>query len=84
MGRERFLIHPLLVLLALVVPAPAAAATAIMADVGTGNDVCGGATFKGIKCDGAGRVTGINLGKLQLSGTPSHHSLTSPPPRQHA
>jgi Leucine-rich repeat (LRR) protein len=35
----------------------------------TGTDVCGGVSFSGITCDGAGRVTGINLVKLHLSGT---------------
>uniref|UniRef100_K3ZND2 non-specific serine/threonine protein kinase n=1 Tax=Setaria italica TaxID=4555 RepID=K3ZND2_SETIT len=85
MGREGFLLLPLLILLALAAPGPAAAATANTADAGvilelaksltnpppswTGTDVCGGATFQGITCDGAGRVTGINLAKQSLSGT---------------
>ncbi|KAJ1275439.1 hypothetical protein BS78_05G135600 [Paspalum vaginatum] len=66
-------------------PGPAAAATAMTADVAvilelaksltnpppswTGKDVCGGAYFNGITCNGAGRVTGINLANKQLSGT---------------
>ncbi|PUZ44726.1 hypothetical protein GQ55_8G139700 [Panicum hallii var. hallii] len=96
MGRERFLLLPLLILLAVAAPAPgpAAAATAYTADAGvilelaksltnpppswTGTDVCGGATFQGITCDG-GRVTGINLAKQHLSGTlpPSLSDLTA-------
>ncbi|KAG2561840.1 hypothetical protein PVAP13_8KG232900 [Panicum virgatum] len=92
MGRESFLLVPLLILLA--VAAAAAAATANTADAGvilelaksltnpppswTGTDVCGGATFQGITCDG-GRVTGINLAKQHLSGTlpPSLSDLTA-------
>lgn len=87
MGRARFLLFPLLLLLAVAgrAPAPSAAATAMTADAGvildltksltnpppswTGSDVCGGVSFSGITCDGAGRVTGINLVKLHLSGT---------------
>ncbi|XP_066339926.1 receptor-like kinase TMK4 [Miscanthus floridulus] len=75
----------LLLAVASLAPAPAAAATAMTADAGvildlamlltnpppswTGTDVCGGVSFSGITCDGAGRVTGINLVKLHLSGT---------------
>jgi hypothetical protein len=66
-------------------PAPASAATAMTPDAGvildlaksltnpppswTGTDVCGGVSFSGITCNGAARVTGINLAKLHLSGT---------------
>ncbi|CAM0148361.1 unnamed protein product [Urochloa decumbens] len=75
----------ILLALAATGPAPAAAATANTADAGvilelaksltkpppswTGTDVCGGASFQGITCDGAGRVIGINLAKQQLYGT---------------
>ncbi|EES08436.2 receptor protein kinase TMK1 isoform X2 [Sorghum bicolor] len=85
MGRARFLLPLLLLAVAGLTPAPAAAATAMTADAGvildlaksltnpppswTGTDVCGGVSFSGITCDGAGRVTGINLVKLHLSGT---------------
>jgi Leucine-rich repeat (LRR) protein len=85
MGREGFLLLPLLILLALAAPGPAAATTANTADAGvilelakslinlpaswTGTDVCGATTFQGITCDGAGRVTGINLARQSLSGT---------------
>ncbi|CAO2146326.1 unnamed protein product [Urochloa humidicola] len=85
MGRAGFLLLPLLIALAATGPAPAAAATANTADAGvilelaksltkpppswTGTNVCGGASFQGITCDGAGRVIGINLARQQLSGT---------------
>lgn len=95
MGRERFVLLLSLLAIAGCGPAPAAAATAKTADVDvilelaklltnppptwTGTDVCGGASFNGITCDGAGRITGINLARKQLSGTlpPSLSELTS-------